>query len=205
MLYFFISFFKFNYFLSTWEQNSINDHCNSSFVANSYSILSCFVAFKRKKTFTRNFTRQNKMSFEFISVNPLMHNVYKVATLPGKKRNAVLLLKYLHECDHFEVRFHVFRGLRLSVAIKLFYYQNIFNSSQKLFRQCHILLKQLANQLLEVQFWWQCLDNQIENLKRPNEIQGIHGNMCISNPHIVRPTQPINYIKKLYGGVYFWL
>ena len=30
-----------------------------------------------------------------------MHNVYKVVTLPEKKKSLVLLLKYLLTCDHF--------------------------------------------------------------------------------------------------------
>ena len=35
-----------------------------------------------------------------VQFNDLIHNVYEVVTLP-EKHNVVLLLKYLHTCDHF--------------------------------------------------------------------------------------------------------
>ena len=37
----------------------------------------------------------------FAKINPFMHNVFKVATLPEKEIHLVFLLKYLIMCDHF--------------------------------------------------------------------------------------------------------
>ena len=40
-------------------------------------------------------------------LNPLMHNVYKVVTLPKNSfYHLVLLLKYLRKCDHFVYIMH---------------------------------------------------------------------------------------------------